>query len=175
MDVQSANPAGNDFWRMASGECRSGSFNVFFAYGAAITGCSKTLYGPSSNFFPVVGWTSGAGAPNRYRLKAGAARNPGGAVVATTQYVTFEMDIDMNHTDVTDSSTPYCAGCEEAACLVYNDAVISQQDGSETHVTGQQNRQYTTWQGGVLLPPSICPTSVPTQNKTWGQVKSLYR
>jgi hypothetical protein len=177
VDFESASPSGgNDFWHMASGECRSGSFNVFFAYGAAITGCSKTLYGPSSNYFAVTDWMSTQGGfPNKYRLRAGAARNPGGAVIGTVQYVTFEMDMDMHHTDVNDTSTPYCAGCEEAACIVYAACEIDRVGGTVAGlITAPATRHYVTWQGGVIQ-PQHCPDVVPTHQTTWGQLKSLYR
>jgi len=181
VDFQSSNLAGgNEFWHMASGECREGSFNVFFSFGSAITGCAKTLYGPSSNYFAVTDWKSSQdGRPNRYRLRAGAARNPGGSIVAATQYVTFEMDMDMNHTDITDTGTPYCVGCSEPACIVYNSCEIDQPAPTPAViVSGSATRNYATWQGGVLQPDAnnlVCPAAVPTQQGSWGKLKSLYR
>ncbi len=75
--------------------------------------------------------------------------------------------------------TGSCAGCNFPACIRFNSIQLSRP------VHGQQNQdefffstpiatggsQQVTWQGGAGVDCSL----VPARNKTWGQIKSLYR
>lgn len=70
--------------------------------------------------------------------------------------------------------TGSCAGCTDPVCFVLNRVVVIQPAGfGDFNLSGAipGGRDFVTWQGGAGAP---CAT-VPTQNRTWGQVKALYR
>jgi len=67
-----------------------------------------------------------------------------------------------------------CAGCSDPACFVLNRITVNQPAlVGDFNQTGPApgGRDFCTWQGGA---GANCAT-VPTQNRTWGQVKALYR
>jgi hypothetical protein len=67
-----------------------------------------------------------------------------------------------------------CQGCQTAACLVLNLIRVTQTGFPYMELTTAQDRNFVFWQGGIVQSPG-CPLAVPTQNKTWGSVKALYR
>ena len=68
-----------------------------------------------------------------------------------------------------------CTGCLTAACFVGNlIRVTCTGDQAYQELTTASSRNFAFWQGGAVAPPG-CPLAVPTQNKTWGSVKALYR
>jgi hypothetical protein len=73
--------------------------------------------------------------------------------------------------------TGACAGCLDPVCVVLNEILITQPAGTpgeSPKVNTPLASNYVTWQGGVIGAPG-CPQATPTINKTWGQVKSIYR
>jgi hypothetical protein len=42
-------------------------------------------------------------------------------------------------------------------------------------ISNTLNRNWVQWQGGAVNVTGGCPAATPTQNRTWGSVKSLYR
>jgi hypothetical protein len=87
------------------------------------------------------------------------------------EYYMFEMSVNNAKT----VGATGCAGCLVPVCVYFNSLECDQPDTHAvvpvftTAPTG--GRQFVTWQGGA---GANC-ASVPTRNKTWGQVKSLYR
>jgi hypothetical protein len=87
------------------------------------------------------------------------------------EYYMFEMSI--NNAKSVNSS---CVGCLVPVCLYFNSLECDQPDNHVPLVpvftaAPSGGRQFVTWQGGA---GANC-ASVPTRNRTWGQVKSLYR
>ena len=73
--------------------------------------------------------------------------------------------------------TGLCAGCTDPVCVVLNEITITQPPGTpgeSPKVTNPLGSNFVTWQGGAVGGAG-CPGATPTINKTWGQVKSLYR
>lgn len=73
--------------------------------------------------------------------------------------------------------TGACAGCLDPVCIVLNEILITQPAGTPGEspaVTDLLTSNYVTWQGGQIAAPG-CPAATPTVNRTWGQVKSIYR
>jgi hypothetical protein len=68
-----------------------------------------------------------------------------------------------------------CLGCLSPACFTLN-RVTLYNAGSPIGVelNTAVTRNSVTWQGGAIGGPG-CPAATPTQNKTWGSVKALYR
>jgi len=67
-----------------------------------------------------------------------------------------------------------CAGCQDPVCLVLNEVLLTSNNSGDNRITNPLGSNFATWQGGVVSAPG-CPAAVPVQNKTWGQVKSIYR
>jgi hypothetical protein len=44
----------------------------------------------------------------------------------------------------------------------------------EVRITAPLTSNFVTWQGGAIGGAG-CPGATPAQNRTWGQVKSIYR
>jgi len=71
--------------------------------------------------------------------------------------------------------TGSCAGCTDGACIVFTSQKLTEPLGvGDYTITSPALRQYVTFQSGGALGGG-CPAVVPTQNRTWGSVKSLYR
>jgi len=180
VDFQNANPTLDDWWKMGHGDCREGQYAPTHTSSTMGGGapCNKTILG-TGNTVAINNWTdnSGSSPANTARLDMIAARSDaGGTVTSTTQYQLFDLNILGSYAtaDPNDPTAPVCAGCQDAACIVYQQAELDRADGSAITITGQINRQWVTWQGGAV-PNSGCPLAVPTQKGTWGQLKSLYR
>jgi hypothetical protein len=176
---QNANPTLDDWWKMAPGDCRAGQYAI--AHTSSTMGggapCVKTIMG-SAPITSMNGWTdnSGPNPVNTARLEMIAARSDaGGTVSSNSQYMMFDLTIlgAGAAADPNDPSAPVCAGCADAACIVYRQAELNRADGSAIIVTGPFQRQAVTWQGGVV--PGVDCLSTPTRKSTWGQLKSLYR
>lgn len=72
------------------------------------------------------------------------------------------------------ASVGTCTGCLNKACIVLQQLLLSSNDQGPRFVTNPSTRNYVTWQGGAIGGAG-CPAATPTQSKTWGSVKTLYR
>ena len=180
VDFQNANPTLDDWWKMAPGDCRAGQYAP--SHTSATMGggapCVKTILG-TGNTAAINNWgdNSGANPANTARLVMIAARaDNGGTVNTTSQYMLFDLNILGTGAapDPNDATAPVCAGCQDAACISFQQAELDRADGSSITITGELNRGWVTWQGGVI-PGGACPQVVPTKTGTWGHLKSLYR
>jgi len=73
--------------------------------------------------------------------------------------------------------TGACAGCQDPVCIILNEIMITQPSGTpggSPKLTNPLLSHYVTWQGG-LINTFGCPGGSPTVNRTWGQLKGLYR
>jgi hypothetical protein len=164
VDLQSADATTlNNWWQMFnSGTCRatSVSTNVVFPTGNCVD-------------FWAAGGAGGIGSYNITANKASilmfwAVTGPG-QVDPGTEY--YSINVVVNNAKTV--GTGACAGCLTGVCLVAN---VVQLDGDTNNLQKIENplvRNFVTWQGGAVT--GGCPAAVPTQSKTWGQVKSLYR
>ena len=89
-----------------------------------------------------------------------------------TEYYAFKATV----TRTKSTGTGSCAGCLAPACIVLNEIQLFQPLtlGFDPQIFNPRDRNFATWQNPAGGPPG-CPGTTPTQNKTWGQVKSLYR
>lgn len=67
-----------------------------------------------------------------------------------------------------------CTGCTVPVCLVLSKVLIASSNSGDFPLTNPLASQYVTWQGGGIGGLG-CPLETPTVNRTWGQVKSIYR
>jgi len=173
MDVQTDQATLPDFWRGGVGECRAGSLGfpgtfIGVGVGAACLNPWDSQTGGGSD------WTSGT---TRARIKFAFADANERSINSGSQYISGVFSLDpYGDTDIGDGHV--CAGCSNPACLVVNELSIYQTVGSPggdiITLTTPATRQHITWQGGAVGGAG-CPAATPTQNRTWGSVKALYR
>jgi hypothetical protein len=63
-----------------------------------------------------------------------------------------------------------CTGCQVPMCLVVNEILLTTNNSGDHRLLVPLDNYYASWQGGGI---HLCST--PTVNRTWGQVKTLYR
>jgi len=99
------------------------------------------------------------------------ADGSGHAVDPTLEYEAVRLVIDHDHT----VGTGACAGCIAPVWLVLEQVDLFMTDGSPPiHLTMPVQGLYATWQSTIYTwPPCLIPT--PARNRTWGEIKSLYR
>jgi len=165
-----------DWWRLdGSGAqgCRAGGATVAPKYLGTQTLCpdfmaSSTLQGPI--VVPFNGW-KGA---NTMRLVIENSRDGIFGVTGGSHYVAQQLDINNNGESVdcnaspTPDPSPKCTGCATAATIALNEVQVTPQVGAATILTAVNGRNYVHYNNGVGAP-------TPTQNKSWGAVKALYR
>jgi hypothetical protein len=167
MILQTNQAALSPWWNLQTGGCRTG-----VAAGFDFTG------GPFTCIDPWVGAASGGmsydaafGAPNRARIRTVCAIAGSTGITGTDEYYFFKVTLLGSKTTGTGS----CAGCTDGACIVFTSLKLNQPAGVGDYViTNPLVNQYVTWQSGGNL-GGDCPAATPTQNRTWGSVKSLYR
>ena len=169
IDLQTNQPALSSWWQMRSpAGCRPTSASTGFAFG------------PSSCLDPWAGqclggmdYAPGFGGPNRARIRSAGAQpiSTAGPLDPNAEYYMFFIKIDR----VKSTGTGNCPGCLDAACFVLNSIKITQPTGNAggdpTYSNADQS-QFATYNGAAGL--AQC-AATPTQNRTWGSVKSLYR
>lgn len=165
-----------DWWKGGAGECRQGSFVSSDPGAAGLAGCANAYEGVGL-FSAVVGYQSNwNGDPRRASITYDAARSePSPNPIAAGQEVIASM-LEITRTKTT--GTGACAGCARPVCIVVKQIVVQTASGGTFilhNPPGPAGAQYVTWQGGVTGPGNDCPNATPARNRTWGEVKSLYR
>ncbi len=166
-----------DWWLTNSGQCRQNAISMTFDPTALAGGfnCWNIWHdNPNLSVFAVQQGTNVQGhSANQVRLNGGAAipagseydvPNDGAELIISKVIINFTKTIN----------TGACAGCDVAACLVFNEAKMQQPAGIGDYTVtnaAETNSNYVTWQTN----PTNCPLSTPALNRTWGAVKSLYR
>ncbi|HKQ58534.1 MAG TPA: hypothetical protein VJY35_11760 [Candidatus Eisenbacteria bacterium] len=171
IDLQSAGAALPDWWQFKNaGTCRAlNASTPSIGPGS----CADTWGGQDSPGIAayLVTANTPSMAPNRARL-IGSVAVPGAAatpVAPGTEYYSMAIRINSGKT----VGSPACAGCQTAVCLVLNDLTLSDINANTYTVNTVLTSNFITWQGQIG--GAGCPGTVPTVNKTWGQVKSIYR
>ena len=165
------------WWQTGTGQCRAGSVS-FSADPNTITnggagGCLD-IWGGSAQVLGVFQpQPSVHGLPNELRLNGGAAI-PAGTEIAWaadgSELVVAKFTINRAKTTGAGS----CAGCTTGACLTLNECFVQQPNplpGYRVTNAAAPNSTFVTFQAGA----PACPSATPSQNRTWGAVKNLYR
>lgn len=172
IDLQSASAVLPAWWQFKNaGTCRL----VSLAANSGVTGsCPDTWAGQGTA--GIAAYFTNANVPamatNRARI-LGSISVPGGAAAQVdpgTEYYCLMIRV----TNAKTVGTGLCAGCLDPVCLVLNEVLLTSNNSGDNRLTNPITSNYVTWQGGVVSAPG-CPGATPTINKTWGQVKSLYR
>ena len=182
--ITSADPL-PDWWKMGSGItfCRavtaqSSSFDFTGSWVNCIDiWAGQALGGFGYEINPV--HPGGGGAPftnqsRRARWKIVCAIASVNAVPADSALELYSFRMTINNTKTV--GTGLCAGCLTPGCIVLNQIRITENQFSRYGAFIMTNappggRRMVTWQGGAGADCNL----VPTKNRTWGQVKSLYR
>jgi hypothetical protein len=169
VDMIEANSSLQPWWQFNTGECRAGGISLSADFTAGPFSCADFWGGQGIIIGGTVANGAGKGA-NTLRFKMACAVPTEQSMTAAEQVYAFK--IIVLKTKSTGAGS--CAGCSDPGCLVLNSVLINQPAGvGDFLLTGAPTggRDFATWQGGA---GATCAT-VPAQNRTWGQVKALYR
>jgi len=164
VDLQSADATTlNNWWQMFnSGSCRAASISTNVVFGAAT--CAD---------FWSAGGAGGIGSytvsGNKASLLMFWAVTTPGQVDPGTEY--YSINVAINNAKTV--GTGACTGCQTGVCLVANVVQLDGDSNNLQKIENPRDANFVTWQGGAVV--GGCPAAVPTQSRTWGQVKSLYR
>lgn len=158
-----------DWWKLGPGDCRDGQLGADTDFSATVD-CADAWGGAGVSLVQVFGNRPGGGAnQTRFVVAAGVPGNqsvtlPADQPVALARVFMFLSDV----------VTTTCAGCGVGACLVLNSVEVVRLPGAPGgDVTlfqpGEPGGNYATWQSGAAC------VSVPARNRSWGQIKALYR
>jgi hypothetical protein len=175
VDIQHSSATLPDWWQLDEGSgCRRGSLTASVDFQGK-TACVDMWQG-----FPAIEGLQGyivgepRGGSNQARIKvATLVQFPNEVSLdATSMYYAVRILIDNAHT--IDPSP--CAGCAPPACLVLNSILIGRAAGAPggnvfLQTPGPADANWARWQGGA---GANC-AAVPVRNRTWGEIKSLYR
>jgi hypothetical protein len=175
LDLQSASNPLPLWWHYKNaGTCRLASLTVSADFTSNLTDCADFWAGAATA--GTGAYTIGFGGNPAYARLSVAIAVPGasaGPVSAGTEYY----DVKINFNNAKTVGTGACAGCLDPVCLVVNNIQLTQPTGTpggSPNITAVLQQNHITWQGGVIGGAG-CPAEVPTQSRTWGQVKSIYR
>jgi hypothetical protein len=174
VDFQSASPTVPSWWQLAAGGCRDGALQLDLS--ASSQSCTATWPAPATGSLSYVN----CGSPNRARIQVswGVPEAQAAQVEPGTEYFAFRLALNNSRTIGSES----CAGCEVPVCLVLPAIWLYQPAGMGHHALyAPLVNQFATWQGGAVGgvgcygPFLLCPLPTAALNRTWGQIKTLYR
>jgi len=158
------------------GTCRSAALTMNFVAPATAVNCADWAVGAAAG--GIGAYNIGLRGPNTARVVAALAVAPDNLqdLVSGQEYFSFNLVISNVKT------VNGCAGCSDPVCIVFNSINLTTPVlANNIFLTGPSNGtdgNYCTWQGGgapVVGAVTGAPQATPTKNKTWSQVKSLYR
>jgi len=168
IDLQSASSPLPAWWQFKNaGSCRQNSLSAI----SVTTGtCFDTWQGqgvPSIAAYYVTAVLPSISV-NRARI-LGSISVPGASAAGVdpgTEYFDLLIRVDNARTE----GLGACAGCLDPVCLLLEEVLLTSNNSGDTKLLYPITSNYVTWQGAFTW---LCST--PTLNKTWGQVKSIYR
>lgn len=180
IDVYVTGSALPAWWQTSAGQCRDGAITVSFDSSALdATGCPSIWAGTPTLY--VFQTQPGLVVPYRMRLNAGAAVPQGAELswVADGRELAVALIAISRAKSVGEDA---CAGCLVPACMQYQESKLYQSGdlGDFTIDTGAgfyTNFAFLNATGPyVTIENAWWPCSiVPTRNRTWGAIKTLYR
>jgi hypothetical protein len=174
IEMQTNQATLSNWWQFDSGGCRfhSPSYLIADFNFLLSSNCLDPWGGGASggiNYTPGGVFIHG---PNRAGIRTVCAIPGSTAITATDEYYMFKVAF-VNERSI---GTGSCAGCTDGACIVFQEILVAQPAGvGDYKITAPVSRNWIQWQGGGNSVPGGCPAATPTQNRTWGAVKSLYR
>jgi len=170
MVMQTNQAALSPWWGLQSGGCR-GTTSIASSFdftGGPFGPCIDVWSGGASggmNFTPAFG------GPNRAQIRTICAIPGSTGISGTDEYYFFKITL-LGQKSTGNNS---CAGCQDGACIVFTQLKLTQPAGvGDVVLSAPLIRQHVTFQNGGTLAGN-CPAATPTNVRTWGSVKSLYR
>lgn len=159
-----------DWWQFhTEGACRRASLSAAFVDPAFGNGaCLDPWQGQAIG--GVASYSLAGVAFGTARLHLSCAVLSSNTVPISTDEHTFLFTLRIDHQRTI--GTGACAGCATPMCLMLRSVTLHQPEGvGDYSWNGPDERDHVLWQ------PSSFPAGcyVPTQNRTWGAIKSLYR
>jgi hypothetical protein len=161
-------------WWTLDGACRGTAMSFSFDF-SANSNCNDFWGGQASGGGGISPVHTAA---NRFQIKLAGATVLENPIDPGVEHYMFKVNINRSKS----TGTGACAGCTDAACLVLNRMNVVQPAGAiggDAVITLPILNNYVTYNNGVVgggpNGGSGCPGATPSQNRTWGQVKSLYR
>ncbi len=176
LDGQSETASLPDWWQLFNtGSCRSTSLTCSADFtGSPQTACTDPFLGAATGaiaayqtqLFPPPSPLN-VPAANRLRIKAASLLTSNVALTNGVEYYGCRLTVNFAKT----VGTPACAGCGTAVTLVLNEIQVTPTLQVNTvHLYNPITNQCLQWQG-----TTVDCALVPARNRTWGEVKSLYR
>jgi len=158
----------SDWWRGDAAGCRNGALSGVFNFGALAGNCSDPFAGQAlGSLFVIYPGTGSTLIPaNSERFDIYCAIGTTIAIDATAEWYMFEIQILRSKS----VGMGACTGCNTPMAFYFNDLVLGQPAGSpggNPDLGGNGSGQGCGYNGGNS------PT--PTESKSWGAIKALYR
>ena len=163
-------PTFPSWWTFGSGTCRGPAGLVIQTNPYLWFTCDiDAWYSAASGLWETVG----AGAPNRAEFRGLLAQPVGdeAPLVAGVEY--YGYCLRLAHTGSTGAGA--CPGCDVRMCIRVEDVdlyLTSADSAPVSRLTTPLVRGFVTWQGAAT---TLCMGVVPARNRTWGEIRSLYR
>jgi hypothetical protein len=163
------------FWHYESGGCNQGSVKGAQLLGVIPQSCTDGAYletwdGGPSGTFAIAAYLSDFHDPGRGHFVLLGARGDGYPVVAGDNMWAFELRFNNRNKP---GSTANCAGCTEQKILLAQVIRLESNDGSpQVDLIGSDKLADCVQINDA--PTGFCATT-PTQNTTWGKIKSMFR
>jgi hypothetical protein len=183
VDIAAAGATLPAWWGFkVAGTCRTASLSMGTTNAAGVN-CADWGQGQAAG--GIGAYNIGQRGPNTARVVAAVAVAPDFLqdLLGGQEYFSFTININNAKT----VGTGACAGCSTPVCIVFNSVNLTTPIlANNIKISGPSNgtdADFATWQGGagVIVAPypggnggTGCPQATPTQNKTWGAVKSMY-
>jgi len=175
IDIQTLGPSLPDWWGLRTGLCRPAALNASFDFTGGPFNCYDYWQGGAMGA-AVAGPPSG----NQLRIKLAMALPLNDSRVADLDDNAEVYAFRANITNVKSTGDGACPGCDVGACIVLNNIQV------RTIFDGQPlsfflgnpvTLNQVTWQcpGFVTTHGCVLDCTTPTRDRTWGQVKQLYR
>jgi hypothetical protein len=165
LDGQTSQPVLSPWWDL--GGCRAAAFTAPSGdFTAGPFNCADYWAGQA---LTVGGIDPTHSQPNRFRIKLAFAL-PGleSPMAGGSEYYMFKVNITKTKTTGTGS----CGGCSDACSIVLNEIKLVEPTGvGDFRIFNPLYGQIIGYNGGIANGLGVTPTA----NRTWGQVKALYR
>jgi hypothetical protein len=181
LDLQVATPGLDSFWHMNESGCNSTGLSISAARNTVPnTGCLANFTGSTGASVSslITAYGDGYGGANRAKILVTVARSASSpiAAVAGSNYYLSHLTFSLDNASEAGGT---CVGCTYAAAILYQSTVMYSVAGagglgSEAVPIEIDGPGLGTNCAAINGGSGMC-AATPTVNKTWGQLKSLYR